>query len=197
VKEYTRHCSVCKQDLPYSEFPLKANNRRDSFCRGCKKDYQREYYQDNKQYYKSRAACQKEWAIEYLRQIKAATRCADCGRKYHYCVMDFDHREGETKLFNLSTARQQGRKKIEEEIAKCDVVCANCHRLRTHRRAGRFDNPQRGAANKGKKLTTKQVDQIFILHATGKYTQKQIAARYGPTRSAIGQLLRGETHKKN
>jgi hypothetical protein len=51
--------------------------------------------------------------------------------------MDFDHRPGETKCFNLSIAAGQTRlswEKMEAEIAKCDVVCANCHRERTHQR---------------------------------------------------------------
>jgi hypothetical protein len=52
-------------------------------------------------------------------------------------VMDFDHREGEEKCFNLSIAAGQTRlswAKMLAEIAKCDVVCANCHRERTHQR---------------------------------------------------------------
>jgi hypothetical protein len=51
--------------------------------------------------------------------------------------MDFDHRPGETKCFNLAIAAGQTRlswAKMLAEIAKCDVVCANCHRKRTHRR---------------------------------------------------------------
>jgi hypothetical protein len=51
--------------------------------------------------------------------------------------MDFDHRPGEKKCFNLSIAASQTRQsweKMAAEIAKCDVVCANCHRERTHQR---------------------------------------------------------------
>jgi hypothetical protein len=46
--------------------------------------------------------------------------------------MDFDHRPDEAKLFTISHGKgQYGEEKILAEIAKCDVVCANCHRLRT------------------------------------------------------------------
>ena len=68
------------------------------------------------------------------RQLLRAAKqkpCADCGVQYPSYVMDFDHVRS-TKLFNLSTCTNtlRGVQAIEDEIAKCDVVCANCHRLR-------------------------------------------------------------------
>ena len=59
--------------------------------------------------------------------------CKDCGKRYPYYVMDFDHVEG-VKSFNLGTvlARQCGASKVIEEIVKCDIVCSNCHRERTY-----------------------------------------------------------------
>ena len=59
--------------------------------------------------------------------------CADCGIKYPYYVMQFDHVRG-VKLFNLGNTNS-GIKKVIEEIAKCEVVCANCHMERTHVRS--------------------------------------------------------------
>lgn len=61
--------------------------------------------------------------------------CQDCGGSFDPICMDFDHRPGELKLFNLAHAQQKtiSMEKILAEIAKCDVVCSNCHRLRTHR----------------------------------------------------------------
>jgi predicted HNH restriction endonuclease len=49
--------------------------------------------------------------------------------------MDFDHRPGETKAFEISQMLGKvSMETLEAEIAKCDIVCANCHRIRTHRR---------------------------------------------------------------
>jgi hypothetical protein len=50
--------------------------------------------------------------------------------------MDLDHRPGVTKRANFNVLVKQGaaRETLLEEIAKCDVVCANCHRLRTYQR---------------------------------------------------------------
>lgn len=57
--------------------------------------------------------------------------CADCGIQYPYYVMQFDHVRGK-KMNMLSTMHLRfGRLQILKEIAKCDVVCANCHAERT------------------------------------------------------------------
>ena len=63
--------------------------------------------------------------------------CADCGVRYPYYVMHFDHLGAEPKLFNLGRAGARAWASIQAEIAKCDVVCANCHAERTFRRLQR------------------------------------------------------------
>lgn len=60
--------------------------------------------------------------------------CADCGQSYPHYVMDFDHRYGVTKVMKVSQIYKRSMKTLKAEIAKCDVVCANCHRERTHQR---------------------------------------------------------------
>jgi hypothetical protein len=63
--------------------------------------------------------------------------CADCGREYPACAMDFDHRDpiGKSQAVSRMIGRA-GIAKIMAEVAKCDIVCANCHRDRTYRRRG-------------------------------------------------------------
>jgi hypothetical protein len=64
-----------------------------------------------------------------------AVPCSDCGERYPPCAMDFDHRDPSTK--RAAVTRMIGRagtQRLLDEIAKCDIVCANCHRLRTSRR---------------------------------------------------------------
>lgn len=68
--------------------------------------------------------------------VRAKSRaCMDCKRRYPPYVMDLDHRPNEAKLFDMSRATSKGHAAIIAEIAKCDVVCSNCHRERTHERA--------------------------------------------------------------
>lgn len=62
--------------------------------------------------------------------------CMDCGLSFENVCMDFDHRDGRLKLFNLSVAVKLGKsvQEIQAEMDKCDVVCSNCHRMRTRDR---------------------------------------------------------------
>lgn len=71
----------------------------------------------------------------YINEIKESNPCSDCGKYYVYDVMEFDHIRG-IKLFNINRAatNTSSIKRIKEEINKCDLVCSNCHRLRTRER---------------------------------------------------------------
>lgn len=66
-------------------------------------------------------------------QAAKSAPCTDCSICYPYWVMDFDHVRG-AKSFNLGVGANKSVAKLLAEIAKCDIVCANCHRLRTHAR---------------------------------------------------------------
>ena len=60
--------------------------------------------------------------------------CADCGRRFPPCVMQFDHRDPATKKSLVSRMRTRAHSAILAEAAKCDIVCTNCHRDRTYKR---------------------------------------------------------------
>ena len=63
---------------------------------------------------------------------KKSVPCADCGHTFPPCVMDFDHREGTDKKFSIAEEMERASMvRMGQEIAKCDVVCSNCHRIRT------------------------------------------------------------------
>jgi len=71
-----------------------------------------------------------------MQQIKLERGCSDCGYNEYAEALDFDHRPGEVKLYvpAYMPKRLLSMEKIIAEIAKCDVVCANCHRVRTLKR---------------------------------------------------------------
>jgi hypothetical protein len=81
-----------------------------------------------------RAQAERRAEIRAIIEQAKARPCSDCGRSYPGFVMDLDHVRGE-KSFSLSKAVQRAFSvtldEIRAEIAKCDVVCANCHRIRT------------------------------------------------------------------
>jgi N-glycosylase/DNA lyase len=60
--------------------------------------------------------------------------CMDCGGTFPPYVMDFDHRPDTEKVSDLAHMTGRSSKRILEEISKCDLVCANCHRIRTYNR---------------------------------------------------------------
>jgi hypothetical protein len=73
---------------------------------------------------------------DYLVKKYGKTPCMDCDKVFDWCVMDFDHRPKEAKEFAIGKvgnikATPHAIAKIEKEIAKCDLVCSNCHRVRT------------------------------------------------------------------
>jgi hypothetical protein len=59
--------------------------------------------------------------------------CMDCGNRFPPFVMQFDHRDPSTKTFLVSQTWLSSKARIIREVAKCDIVCANCHRDRTYR----------------------------------------------------------------
>ena len=71
-----------------------------------------------------------------VRDIIAALKaepCADCGQRFPAVCMDFDHVDPETKSFGIARAvgDDYSLQRILDEIEKCELVCANCHRIRT------------------------------------------------------------------
>ena len=80
---------------------------------------------------KELAYYKKQQYKKMLAEIKRASGCVDCGENNHI-VLDFDHLRD--KKYNVSRMIHDGFswKAIKREIAKCEVVCANCHRIRTH-----------------------------------------------------------------
>lgn len=78
---------------------------------------------------------------DYVREIKASTPCLDCGRKYPYWVMEFDHIDPALKKFQISgfTRITNALRNVLEEIQKCELVCGNCHKDRTYKRL--LENP--------------------------------------------------------
>lgn len=77
-------------------------------------------------------------AIEkYLKEYKEASGCVDCKESYPYYVLEFDHLPKHAKSFTVSDFKRYtiSLELIKEEVKKCEVVCSNCHKIRTHVRA--------------------------------------------------------------
>lgn len=71
---------------------------------------------------------------DMLRDLKEKTPCMDCGGSFAHYVMEFDHRPGEDKRANVTALTAANYSVLMREVEKCDIICANCHRKRTHER---------------------------------------------------------------
>jgi hypothetical protein len=93
----------------------------------------RRHYHKNKAYYLEKNNRRRQELRDYVNQIKSTTPCTDCGTSYPYFVMDFDHLGDKTDMIS-KLVKLGGSKKLRDEIQKCEVVCANCHRFRSYNR---------------------------------------------------------------
>lgn len=95
------------------------------------REYRRKHYRNNKEPYLKRAKDGKQLMKEWYHELKSKLFCP-CGENHPACLQ-FHHRDPNEKDFNLAMAASQGysKKRIEEEMSKCDVLCANCH-LKLH-----------------------------------------------------------------
>ena len=72
---------------------------------------------------------------ELVNEFKKRVPCAECQRNFPSCAMDFDHIDG-VKTYNIGYLVSAGASLpiLLAEIAKCELVCACCHRVRTQNR---------------------------------------------------------------
>ena len=109
------------------------------------REYMRRWYRDNRELQMRRVLKanreRRQRGKQYVDAIKSQA-CTDCGVQYPPYVMDFDHVRGE-KLLNLSKLRHSrlAWSRLIAELEKCEVVCSNCHRIRTQLRIERKPVP--------------------------------------------------------
>lgn len=134
----TKTCIKCGEK-PITEFSKRTKTTYQSTCKACSSEYHKAHYQKYKEYYKAKAKRQDAETVQRLKKIAEdhkSVPCADCKKCYPHWVMDFDHLDGSQKLDNVSALVNGAvsERKLLEEIAKCEVVCSNCHRDRTYKR---------------------------------------------------------------
>lgn len=102
------------------------------------KAYQKKHYAENKEYYKEKALRSNKkirgWNRDFVNRVKAKLGCFDCGES-NPIVLEFDHVTG-NKADNIADMvnKSYSTETIKQEIRKCKVRCANCHRIKTHER---------------------------------------------------------------
>ena len=127
-------CTKCKVDKNDAEFALKykATGKKLSNCRACQKIYARSHYLRNKDEVIKKVAKHKFKVREKFVEYLTGKSCITCGNN-DIRVLEFDHREPSSKLSTISSlvAMSSSWSKILNEIGKCDILCANCHKIKT------------------------------------------------------------------
>lgn len=139
----TKKCTGCGLERSITDYVIKDKQagRRGTRCRACRSAYGKRHYASNREQYMARNGARPHhgerdsywsWLMNYL----ASHPCVDCGET-EPVVLQFDHRDGTTKVDTVgSMLNRASWTTLLNEIAKCDVRCANCHRLRTAEQFG-------------------------------------------------------------
>ena len=120
-QDNTRICKQCDKDLPINEFfvnkIIDGKEYRRHLCKKC--------------HYKQTSVKAKEYAT-WLQNYKKKQHCCRCNND-DFRVLQFHHRPDVEKCFNIADASgRYSKDSLLKEIAKCDVLCANCHQIETH-----------------------------------------------------------------
>lgn len=100
-----------------------------------RREAEKRYYRRHLVLYKDKNIKRRKVLLEFVNSLKTKP-CMDCGQRYPSYVMDFDHREPKLKISTISKIIRDmwSKDRILSEIEKCDLICANCHRIRTHKK---------------------------------------------------------------
>ena len=129
-----RRCSRCGETKQLTDFNRHREGRQ-WWCRACFSAY----YQADRQRHRARGdrllASRMAEARRHVGSILAGSACTDCGLR-DPVVLEFDHLDEERRDISVMISRGAKIPALDAEIAKCQIVCANCHRRRTAVRAG-------------------------------------------------------------
>lgn len=148
-------CANCKRELPVASFAFRNKSKgiRGHECRDCHSErfkswYGRHAYSERDRLKQSKLA-KRKWLVEY----KVARKCERCGEDHPACL-EFHHLNSDDKDIDLGRAVVAGWSiaRMLEEIAKCILLCANCHR-KLH-----YD----AASSSGKTADSDSVDECSI-----------------------------------
>lgn len=134
-----KKCSKCLEEKDFSEFHFKnkTKDKLQSHCKCCQKLQSYNQYRKDVTKSKSRmklnAQRNFEETVKYIVSLLQDTCCKICGEQ-DILVLEFHHKDPLTKKYNVCMMiGKHTLLAVKREIAKCEVLCANCHRKETHR----------------------------------------------------------------
>lgn len=123
-------------EIHNEEMVLTGKNPPRLKCKSCNREYQKKWFSSNLEVQRERSLRNGKRATErnsaFILDYLLCHPCSDCGEQ-DIRVLEFDHVEEKLKSVSIMR-RGYSLESVMEEIAKCEVVCANCHRIRTSER---------------------------------------------------------------
>lgn len=138
-----KNCTKCKELKPFTEFHKHSSmgDGMQPVCIPCRKQVNADYYKATPQHdeARKRSNVTRMAIIATIIEPILLSGCVDCGKKFPVESMDFDHVRGDktisiSRLSTSSYSNDELLDILEEELKKCEAVCANCHRIRTYNR---------------------------------------------------------------
>ena len=112
----SKKCTTCGVEKPISEYGKhRGISKRCRTCAG------------------KASKATRDRKVAWMRAIKMESGCVDCGYKKHPTALQFDH-INDDKEFSPARGACYSKERVRAQMAKCEVVCANCHAIRTYRR---------------------------------------------------------------
>ena len=106
-----QNCSKCSTELNESN-AYKKGNRYQSLCKSCFTDY-----------------VSQRWVKRKLEAVQSkGGKCQCCGYDKYHGALEFHHLDPKEKDFDWRKTRQMSKTKLQDELDKCVLLCANCHR---------------------------------------------------------------------
>jgi hypothetical protein len=140
-------CGRCCQMLPLADFHF-SRGRRQTWCKACRADYMRQRGELHRRETRAAREHRRAEARRFVLELLRGGSCADCGVA-DPVVLEFDHLGG-GKTADVARLVHEGYRLagVKAEVATCEIVCVNCHRRRTAKRARTWrTDPKRVASN--------------------------------------------------
>jgi hypothetical protein len=130
-------CGKCRSWLPLEDFSVDQNSKTGLgfWCKSCSSANTRKHYKSwvkdqswldsKRQKGRDLASVAKQKAVDYM-----GNKCYDCELSYPDYIYDFHHLSGNTKIDNPSAILKRSWEEAKNELDKCVMLCANCHRER-------------------------------------------------------------------
>ena len=130
IETKSKHCWMCDKTHPRTSEYFHKNKTQcggsfSNTCRECKKKLNLKYYRNRHPSSKPRINSLAR-NMKYIWSVKEQDCCVFCGEQRTEMIL-FHHREPSKKIFSLSKPRSRNLEEVKTEIAKCDLMCANCH----------------------------------------------------------------------